>query len=319
MKNKTAPVLLIIFNRPEMVVNLVNQIREAKPAKLYISSDGPRPDRPEEYELCYENRNIANQIDWDCEVKTLFHDQNLGTRYALIGAIDWFFEHEEEGIILEEDCLPNQSFFRFCTYLLEHYRHDPRVMHIGGVNQQFGNKIGKASYYFSNFPSIWGWAGWRRVWRKYDVQMKLLPEFKKQNMLSNIFKDPVVVDHVYKDLWRTYENKNMTWDHQLGFSIIINNGLCIVPNVNLVSNIGVKKVGERQLESIVGNIPTVEMETDIIHPDFFIANKKADINQLTWTYEDTTTAKKVIYKNKSTLAQIKSLARVLKKRILKTE
>jgi hypothetical protein len=317
MKTQTAPVLLHIFNRPQMVINLLKQIRQAQPAKLYISSDGPRPGRAGERELCMENRNIIDQIDWDCEVKTLFHDNNLGTRYALVTAISWFFENEEEGIVLEEDCLPNQSFFRFCTNMLEHYRNDPRIMHITGVNQQFGKKIGDASYYFSNFPSIWGWAGWRRVWQLYDVKMSLFPKFESENVLSNVFSDPVVVKYGNGLLRQTYENKNMTWDHQLAFTIIINNGLCVVPNVNLVSNIGVKKVGKDQLDSIVGNIPTVEIEQEITHPAFFIPDKKADLNQMTWTYEDTTTSKKVFYNKKPRFHSIRTIVNSFKARLSK--
>ncbi len=283
-----APVLVHLFNRPNMVVNLMAQIREAKPKKLYISSDCARDDKPGEADLVNESRSLAlKEVDWDCEVKTLFQNKNLGTRYAMMAGITWFFENEEEGIILEEDCLPNQSFFRFCTELLAYHRHDPRIMHITGTNQQFGNKIGTASYYYSNFPSIWGWAGWRRVWEMYDPKMELFPEFEEQNLAINIFNNLIITNEILKNLRMTYEDRNMTWDHHLGFAIAINNGLCIVPNVNLVSNIGVKKIGEKQLESVVSNVPRIEMEGEIVHPNFYIVNKAADLNQMSWSYEDT--------------------------------
>ena len=284
----SAPVLVHLFNRPNMVVNLMQQIRNAKPKKLYISSDCARVDKPGEADLVSESRASAlKQVDWDCEVKTLFQDKNLGTRYAMMAGITWFFENEEEGIILEEDCLPNQSFFRFCTELLAYHRHDPRIMHISGTNQQFGNKIGAASYYYSIFPSIWGWASWRRVWEKYDPKMSLFPEFVEQKMFENLFFDRVIIDYLKHGIRLTYEDKNMTWDHQLGFAIVTNNGLCIVPNVNLVANIGVKKVGLAQLDPVVGNIPTIEIAEPIIHPEFYITNKAADLNQISWTYDDT--------------------------------
>ncbi len=283
-----APVLIHLFNRPNMVVDLMQQIREAKPKKLYISSDWARDEKLGEADLVNQSRNLAlQQVDWDCEVKTLFQTKNLGTRYAMMAGITWFFENEEEGIILEEDCLPNQSFFRFCTELLAYHRHDPRIMHITGTNQQFGNKIGTASYYYSNFPSIWGWASWRRVWEKYDPKMELFPEFEAENLAINIFNDPIITNEILKNLRLTYEDKNMTWDHHLGFAIAINNGLCIVPNINLVSNIGVKKIGEKQLESVVSNVPRIEMEGEIIHPNFYIVNKTADLNQMSWSYQDT--------------------------------
>ena len=300
-----APVLLHLFNRPNMVVDLMEQIRGAKPNKIYISSDCARVDKPGEEDLVNESRTLAlKQVDWDCEVKTLFQNKNLGTRYAMTEAITWFFDNEEEGIILEEDCLPNQSFFSFCTELLAYHRNDSRIMHITGSNQQFGNKIGTASYYYSVFPSIWGWASWRRVWEKYDSKMLLLPEFEEQKMFENVFFEPVIINYLKHGIRLTYEDKNMTWDHQLAFTIVTNNGLCIVPNVNLVANIGVKKVGVEQLEPVVGNIPTIEMVDTIIHPQFYISNKAADLNQITWTYDDTSLEEKEkhiykIFKNKN--------------------
>lgn len=278
-----------------MVLKLMEQIRTARPKKLYISSDAARQNHSGEKELIVENRKIVNHVDWDCEVFTLFQEKNLGTRYAMYEAITWFFQNEPEGIILEEDCLPNQSFFNFCSYLLEYYRNDPRIMHIAGSNQQFGNKIGSADYYFSAFPAIWGWAGWRRVWEQYDLQMKIFPKMKKQGALGHVFHNKVVENSVYDALELTYNNVNMTWDHQLGLTIIKNNGLCIVPNVNLVSNVGVKKVGPKEEESVVSNIATEEMNGEIKHPAFFIPNRKADINHISWSYEDTTTENKVLF------------------------
>ncbi|MBC7913730.1 MAG: nucleotide-diphospho-sugar transferase [Pyrinomonadaceae bacterium] len=295
---ETAPVLIHIFNRPSLVPNLIEVVRMAKPKKLFISADGAREDKLGEKELCDESRKrILELVDWPCDVQTLFQESNLGTRYALIAGITWFFDQVEEGIILEEDCLPNESFFKFCTTLLEYHRHDPRIMHITGTNQQFGKKVGDASYYYSCFPSIWGWASWRRVWKLYDPKMSLFPELDKENMLLNVFSDPVIVEDLQIALRMTYDDQNMTWDHQLGFAIAINNGLCIVPNVNLVSNVGVKKIGPQQLDSVVSNIPTVELDVNnIVHPDFYIANRAADLNQITWSYEDTTTTNKTKFK-----------------------
>lgn len=311
-----APILITTFNRPDFFEIQMNEIRKAKPRRLYISSDGPREENDRENELIEKCRAYAKMIDWDCEIKTLFHERNLGMKSCMHKAISWFFENEAEGIILEDDCIPNQSFFWFCTDLLDYYRNDPRIMHIAGTNQQFGKKVGNASYYFSAFPSIWGWAGWRRVWDLYDVEMKLFPPFEHQQVLKNIFNDPLVLKQVYDSLRMTYENKNLTWDHQLGLSIIANNGLCVVPNVNLVSNIGVKKVGEKQLESIVGNIPTVEMNELLIHPQFFIPNRQADLNHITWTYEDTSTDKKIIYEKKQTQSEISSFFKTIKRKFL---
>lgn len=310
-ENFNVPILITTFNRPDTLAVLMQQIRLIKPSRLYISSDAAREDQPGEQELVDKCRTIATNLDWDCEIKTLFRDKNLGMKHAMHQGISWFFDNEAEGIILEDDCIPNQSFFRYCRELLKHYRDDPRIMHIAGTNQQFGQKIGNASYYFSAFPPIWGWASWRRVWNLYDIEMKMLPEMEEQQVLKNIFPDAVVVKELYRALRLTYEKVNLTWDHQLGVTIVANNGLCIVPNVNLVSNLGVKKVGEKQLESVVSNIPTVEMEEPIIHPQFFIPNRKADLNHISWSYEDTTKDKKVMFQRKNKSFSFSKLFQVI--------
>jgi hypothetical protein len=163
----------MIFRRPDFTSRVFEQIRNVRPARLYIAADGPRSGREGEQQLCIETRAIIEQIDWDCELKTLFREKNLGCKMAISSAIDWFFEQEEEGIILEDDCLPNQSFFRFCDTMLEKYRNDDRIRHISGCNLQHGKKWGTASYYFSNLTHAWGWANWRRVWKDYDRDLKL--------------------------------------------------------------------------------------------------------------------------------------------------
>ena len=166
------PVLFLIFNRPETTEIVFSVIRKAEPPRLYVAADGPRPDYPNDAESCEIVRAIATDVNWDCKVKTLFRDQNLGCKLAASKAIDWFFEQELEGIILEDDCLPDQSFFWFCQELLGKYRDDTRIMHIGGTNFQFGKERTKYSYYFSRYAHVWGWASWRRAWKFYDVEMK---------------------------------------------------------------------------------------------------------------------------------------------------
>lgn len=164
-------VLLLIFNRPETTRRVFDQIRAQQPPRLYIAADGARPNRPEEAARCAETRAISTQVDWDCELHLLYRDQNLGCRRAVSEAITWFFEHEEAGIILEDDCLPADSFFYFCDALLEKYRHDERIHAITGTNLQMGKQWGEASYYFSRYTNIWGWASWRRVWKEYDSEL----------------------------------------------------------------------------------------------------------------------------------------------------
>ena len=146
------PILFLIFNRPDLTKQVFDKIREIKPLHLFIAADGPRGDKYEDQELCRKTKEIVSLIDWECEIKTLFRDENLGCGRAVSEAISWFFEHVEEGIILEDDCLPSSTFFNYCEILLEKYRWDNNIMHIGGTNFQNGIKRGNADYYFSKIP-----------------------------------------------------------------------------------------------------------------------------------------------------------------------
>ena len=175
------PILFLIFNRPEITARVFQEIRKAKPKQIYIAADGPRIDHPDDTALCNKTRQICDSIDWDCEVKTLFREENLGCQLAVSNAIDWFFKHESEGIILEDDCLPSQSFFHFCAELLDFYRDDEEIMCISGNNFQQGRGDDEESYYFSRYPHCWGWATWRRAWNKYDHDMSRWKEFREDH------------------------------------------------------------------------------------------------------------------------------------------
>ena len=163
MPNLKTPVAFIIFNRPSLTQIVFNTIRQAKPKQLFVIADGAR--FPEEKEKCQQARDIIRQVDWDCEVLANYSDVNLGCGKRISSGISWVFEHVEAAIILEDDCLPHLSFFRYCENLLDYYRDDERVMAIGGDNFQDGNKKTPYSYYFSKYPHVWGWATWRRAWK----------------------------------------------------------------------------------------------------------------------------------------------------------
>lgn len=231
------PVLFLIFNRPDTTKRVFESIREAKPPRLYIAADGARESKIGEVELCSQTREIINAVDWNCEVKTLFRDKNLGCKIAVSSAIDWFFENEEEGIILEDDCLPNQSFFMFCQSLLNYYREDKRVMHIGGCNV-FNSSISDYDYSFINYPLIWGWATWQRAWEKYDVNMNSYPEIKKRGELKRIFPNIGTRFFWQKVFEKVIHKEVNTWDYQWSYAVLINAGLCIIPTKNSVQNIG---------------------------------------------------------------------------------
>jgi hypothetical protein len=232
------PVLFIIFNRPENTRRVFEVICKIKPKRLFIAADGPREKKPEEKSLCEQVRRITAQIDWDCELKTLFRDKNLGCKIAVSSAIDWFFDNVNEGIILEDDCLPDKTFFSFCGEMLNKYKDNGEVMHISGTNFQEGGVYGDGSYFFSSIGNIWGWATWKRAWKLYDREMTELDNFISSKKINKYFKN-----RKYQNYWvRLFEiikNKKVdTWDAQWQFCIYNNGGFCITPNKNLISNIG---------------------------------------------------------------------------------
>lgn len=233
------PVLFLIFNRPDVTELVFEAIKKAKPKKLFIAADGPRANKAGEKEKCEETRKLVlDRIDWECEVKTLFREENLGCKYAVSGAITWFFENAEEGIILEDDCLPDADFFIYCSELLEKYRDDSSVMHIGSNNFNNVSEKRKSSYYFSHYVEIWGWATWRRAWKLYDPEMKSFPGLDKSNFLKNTFKSSAEREYWTNCFNTSFENKVDTWDYQWVFCVYLNSGLCITPYTNLVTNLG---------------------------------------------------------------------------------
>jgi len=295
---RETPVLILCFNRPDHLKELLKALSIVKPVNIYVSSDGPRVERQDDLDAVAQCRRLIDTIDWPCRIRKKFNERNLGMKRAVISAISWFFSEEPEGIILEDDCIPHPSFFEFCTEMLSYYRDNQSIMHIAGTNQQFGKKIGEGSYYFSSFPAIWGWASWRRVWDLYDEEMSAYPMIESKNILWTIMPNETVVNHLHKVLRLTYEKQALTWDHQLGISIIAHKGLCIVPNVNLITNIGVPKVNinGKWMECVVSRIPSQAIEKPYIHPAKLIHDIEADINQASWTYEDVDVNEKMLFK-----------------------
>ena len=229
--------VFLIFNRPDTTKQVFETICKARPKQLFIAADGPRLNKLGEKEKVQVVRDIASNVDWDCDVKTLFRDKNLGCRIAVSSAIDWFFENVEEGIILEDDCLPSQSFFCFCEELLERYKNDMRIMLISGHNKQKEWKAEQFDYFFSNLGGIWGWASWKRAWEKNDINMTKLEDFIAHDYFKYIFGNKLGHKRAADIQMANKENVN-TWDYQWGFSRHINSGLACVPSKNLITNIG---------------------------------------------------------------------------------
>jgi hypothetical protein len=232
------PILLIAFNRPITTEKIFNSIREVRPLRLYFACDGARHDREGEDKKVARVREFVNKIDWNCEIKTLFQHENLGCKYGVSSAINWFFENEEQGIILEDDCLPNLDFFYFCENLLVRYKNDYRVMAITGNNFQCGTRHGEEAYYFSKYMHIWGWASWRRAWEHYDVEMKFWDKNKAKKSRNTLFNDSVEKKYWCQVFNKVKNGEIDTWDYQWIASIWQQGGVVATPNVNLVKNIG---------------------------------------------------------------------------------
>jgi hypothetical protein len=288
-----SPVLFLVFNRPDTTKRVFETIRQAQPFQLFVAADGPRKNKSGEAEKCKDVRKIVHEgIDWDCEVKTLFRDKNLGCKVAVNSAINWFFEHVEEGIILEDDCLPHPTFFRFCEELLNKYRNDERIGLISGDNFQFGKNQRKYSYYFSRYIHIWGWATWRRVWKNYDVDMKLWPEIRDEEWLQRWFGNKKLAKYWMRIFESVYRGKIDTWDYQLAFACWIQNYLTVLPNVNLVSNIGCRAgTHTTRGKDKSANIPTEAMKFPLVHMPFVIRDSHRDKNEERYLTEFTDTLK----------------------------
>lgn len=272
------PVLFLIFNRPDTTQLVFEKIREIQPKQLFIAADGPRMDKPGEAEICLETRNwVLQHIDWDCEVKTRFNEINLGCGKNVSGAITWFFDNVEEGIILEDDCVPSINFFSFCECLLEKYRYHENVFMIGGTNHQ-KKKRGNASYYFSAYGHIWGWATWRKAWRKYSYFLDVIDDDTIKKDLLYYFKTKPEIEYWYSTFKMMKENPIDTWDYQWYITLFHNKARNIIPNVNLVTNIGFTLDATHTKCFIEGisNKP-VKSLGKITHPKKIIINRKADL------------------------------------------
>jgi len=272
------PILFMVFNRPDPTQHVFERIREMQPAKIFVAADGPRQGKEGEKEKCDEVRNIILKgIDWPCDVKTLFRDANLGCGQAVSGAITWFFENVEEGIILEDDTLPDLSFFNFCKTLLEKYRNDDKIKMMGGNNFQSGKWRGNGSYYFSAYSHIWGWASWRRTWNKYDFSLSHQNEISISKTLDFYFSDKKIKKYWFEVFKNVKLGKFDTWDLQLLFCILENKGMTIIPNVNLVTNIGFGAGATHTANEndLLSGIPYSSLDK-IVHPDDHSINEEAD-------------------------------------------
>jgi hypothetical protein len=267
-------ILFIIFNRPATTRQVFEAIRNAKPPRLFIAADAPRVGKADDIEKCKAAKAITDNIDWPCEVKRLFRDENFGCGIAVSEAINWFFTHETEGIILEDDCLPHPDFFKFTSAMLEHFRENHRVVSINGSNLGY-HPANTYNYSYSRYMNMWGWATWRDRAMQIDYQMNEWKAIKNKTWwVYNHAKQYLTDSDVnWYRLWRDKFNKvaidpNFTWDWQWMYHQLKNRQLSVVPSSNLISNIGFDADATHtcETENPAANIPTAALPMPLQHP-----------------------------------------------------
>lgn len=274
----TTPVAFIIFNRLDTTRHVFAEIAKARPSKLLVIADGPRTNRLGEAEKCAQTRAVIAGVDWDCEVLTNFSEVNLGCKRRVSSGIDWVFEQVEEAIILEDDCLPDSTFFRFCQELLERYRHDQRIGMISGDNFQFGNRRNDDSYYFSKYVHIWGWASWRDRWaNSYDVTMSRWPRIRDEAWLTDMVGNVREAVFWHRVFERVHRGEIDTWDYQWVFANWVEGRMTILPSVNMISNIGFDANATHTTgDSELANLARCPISFPLKHPLGVFRNVQAD-------------------------------------------
>jgi hypothetical protein len=303
--NFTTPILLIIFNRPHITNVIFNRIKKIRPLKLYIAADGPRNIKNEK-ELCAETRSIINQIDWSCDLKTDFLDHNVGCDERVPSAIDWLFKYEDRGIILEDDCVPNEDFFNFCEQLLDRYENNEKIMMISGNNFQEGIKRGDGSFYFSRYANTWGWATWKRSWQYFQYKFKNFDSFIKYKKIQEIFRSKEQQKYWLNFFQKIHRGKYTFWDAKWTYSIWEKDGVCIIPNVNLVTNIGYGNDSTHNISKKL-SIHSAHISFPLSFPTEKKVDSEADMFQFTYVYKTSIIT--------TILTKLKNVSRNLKKKI----
>lgn len=272
------PVAFIIFKRPDTTKKVFEAIRRAKPPKLFVIADGPREDKPGEAEKCAATRAIIDSIDWECETIENYSETNLGCKKRVATGLDWVFSIVEEAIIIEDDCLPHPSFFRYCEELLEKYRDDERIMTICGTNVVEKWKSNIQSYHYSYYGKGWGWASWRRAWKHYDINMSLWSKPEMKNRIRDVLNNREEYKKRIQKFDNAYLGKTTSWDAQWLFARLSQSGLSIVPSVNLVENIGFGEDATHTKGSsgVKPQMPFYSMSFPLIEPCGLVVDRDFD-------------------------------------------
>lgn len=270
------PVIFLVFNRPEHTARVFQRIRAARPSKLFVVADGPRKSKPMDEQTCMTVRRLVEAgVDWDCELTKIFSETNLGCGKRVSSGITAAFETVEKAIVLEDDCLPDPTFFRFCEEMLERYEPHTNIGHVGGCN--FLKKHNPHRYYFSRYGHVWGWATWKRAWSLYDFSMSDWPLYRDSRLLENGFQNSGA-SRYWSDLFdKTTAGEVDTWDYQWIFSLWKNNLSCIVPGTNLVQNIGFDETGAHSVAADSHlSMASSPSQFPLVHPHRIEKNEEND-------------------------------------------
>jgi len=275
--NQQIPVLLVIFNRPNHTPRVVEALRLAKPAHLFVTADGPRPDHPEDIEKCHQARKIATDIDWNCDVKTRFLDKNLGCGRAVSSGISWFFEHVEYGVILEDDCVPHPHFFPFCGELFERYADDKRIMGINGLAPYPARKH-PYDYHFSQRFRCWGWGTWRRAWNHFSYDINTIDKTEFLEMVRTYYPFSFHRQPRLRRFERVISGDLKTWAFRYEVARYAQNGLIITPERNLIKNIGFDRSAThtKHANPVFANLEIHPLEFPLRHPPFVYADGRPE-------------------------------------------
>ncbi len=296
-------VALVIFNRPQTTAMVFERIRQVRPRVLMVIADGPREGRQGEADACRRVRQIVEDVDWPCEVLKNYSDTNMGCGARVASGIEWVFQHVEQAIILEDDCLANLTFFRFCEELLERYRDEERVMQISGSNFLFGRRATEESYYLSRYPLCWGWATWRRAWRHFDFKMQTWKANRGECLARFTHQSERAF---WRHGWDSIAERRLdTWDYQWALAFLTANGLAVTPSTNLVSNVGFGSDATHTRSRLLAIRPAVgAIGFPLRHPVHVEADREAD----------EFTARRLFYKRSA----LGKAAEMLRRRLLAT-
>jgi hypothetical protein len=272
------PVVLMMFNRPDHAGAVFDRIAAVRPKQLFVIADGPRADHPDDARQCQASLSVLDRIDWDCELQTNVAERNLGCAARISSGLDWVFERVDRAIILEDDCIPDPSFFPFCNELLERYKDDQRIRTISGHNLLSGKTRTNWSYHFSAFHRIWGWATWRRSWRRLDMAMRLWPQVRDEGWLD----DMIGGESRSAKFWgfrfeATCAGRINSWAYPYLFSCWLDHSLAVIPNRNLVRNVGFgqEATHTRDHQSFMAR-PAEPVRFPLIHPPFMVCDRVSD-------------------------------------------